>query len=69
MEKSKNKPGFDLSSWNEFSKEDSENLVLLYLQDYYSSLDDYFLKEAFQIAKDEGVDIYKMMRIARDKLN
>jgi hypothetical protein len=69
MEKSKNKPGFDISGWNEFSKEDSENLVLLYLHDYYASLDDYFLKEAFQIAKDEGVDIYKMMRIAREKLN
>jgi hypothetical protein len=69
MDKSKNKPGYDPLSWNELSKEDTEQLVLLYLQDYYSSLDDYYLKEAFQIAKDEGIDIYKIMRIAREKLN
>lgn len=69
MESSKDKSSFDPSGWNEYSKEESEQLVLLYLQDYYKSLDDYFLQEAFQIAKDEGVDIHKLMRQARDLLN
>ena len=55
--------------WNEWNKEDSEELVLIYLEDYYKTLDDYYLKEALQIAKDQGVDFQKMMHSVKSKLN
>lgn len=49
----------------DWTKEHSEELVLLYLEDYYRTLDDSFLKEAMQIAKDERLDIQKIMHRAK----
>ena len=49
----------------DWTKEHSEELVLLYLEDYYHTLDDSFLKEAMQIAKDERLDIQKIMQRAK----
>jgi len=55
--------------WDDWSKEESEELVLLYLEDYYRTLDEYFLKEALQIAKDDGVDFPKIMRLAKSRMH
>jgi hypothetical protein len=49
----------------DWTKEHSEELVLLYLEDYYRTLDDSFLKEAMQITKDERLDIQKIMHRAK----
>jgi hypothetical protein len=49
----------------DWTKEHSEELVLLYLEDYYRTLDDSFLKEAMQITKDEHLDIQKIMHRAK----
>ncbi|OPX32347.1 hypothetical protein B1H10_07685 [candidate division KSB1 bacterium 4484_188] len=35
-----NRTSFD---WNDWTKKDSEELVLMYLEDYYRTLDDYYL--------------------------
>lgn len=51
--------------WMDWRKEDSEELVMMYLEDYYLTLDDYFLEEAIQIAREDGVDIEKLMRKVR----
>jgi len=51
--------------WLEWTRKDSEELVMLYLQDYYETLDDYYLKEALQIAREDGVDFEKVMRLVR----
>lgn len=55
--------------WAEWSKKDSEELVMLYLNDYYETLDEYYLREALQIAKDDGVDFEKIMRQVRFQLS
>jgi hypothetical protein len=49
----------------EWTRKDSEDLVVLYLNDYYRTLDEYYLQEALQIAKDDGVDFEKIMRKVR----
>ena len=49
----------------EWTRKDSEELVVLYLNDYYKTLDEYYLREALQIAKDDGVDFDKVMRRVR----
>ena len=49
----------------EWTRKDSEDLVILYLNDYYRTLDEYYLREALQIAKDDGVDFEKVMRRVR----
>ena len=49
----------------EWTRKDSEDLVVLYLNDYYKTLDEYYLREALQIAKDDGVDFDKVMRRVR----
>ncbi|RMH77931.1 MAG: hypothetical protein D6681_20495 [Calditrichaeota bacterium] len=54
--------------WNEWTKKDSEELVMLYLNDYYETLDDYYLREALQIAKDDGINFENLMRQVRFKL-
>ncbi len=69
MEKSSNDDDRDTLEWQDYSRKDTEELILLYLEDYYTSLDDYYLKEAFQIAKDEGIDIQKMLQRAKSRLH
>lgn len=51
--------------WMGWTRKDSEELVVLYLRDYYETLDEYYLREALQIAKDDGVDFEKVMRQVR----
>ena len=48
-----------------WSRKDSEELVALYLMDYFRTLDDYYLKEALSIAHNDGVDFEKIMRKVR----
>ncbi len=69
MENTRNGASRQPFDWNEWSKEESEELVLIYLEDYYRTLDDYYLKEALQFAKDEGVDIKKIMYLAKTRMN
>lgn len=63
-DKSNNSPLFS----EEWSKEQAEELALLYLEDYYRTMDDSFLKEAMQISKDERLDIQKIMHRAKARL-
>lgn len=69
MEKIKKAKSWTDSPWAEWSKKDSEDLVILYLKDYYQTLDDYYLREAIQIAKEDGVDFETMMRRVRFQLS
>ncbi|MEJ2634444.1 MAG: hypothetical protein P8184_04020 [Calditrichia bacterium] len=69
MENPRNGSSRQSWEWRDWSKEESEELVLIYLEDYYRTLDEYFLKEALQISKDEGVDIQKIMRLAKTRMN
>lgn len=52
----------------DWSKEQAEELALLYLEDYYRTMDDSFLMEAIQLSKDERLDIQKIMHRARARL-
>jgi hypothetical protein len=49
----------------EWTRKDSEDLVILYLNDYYRTLDEYYLQEALQIAKDDGVDFGRILHKVR----
>ncbi|MFZ0389388.1 MAG: hypothetical protein WAN36_02930 [Calditrichia bacterium] len=69
MENTRNRPGDELFSWSDWSKKESEELVLIYLEDYYRTLDDYYLQEAVQIAKDEALDLQKIMGWAKRRMN
>ena len=51
--------------WMEWTRKDSEELVMLYVKDYYETLDEYYLREALQIAKDDGINFENMMRQVR----
>ncbi len=53
------------SSWSGWTRKDSEALVALYLMDYFRTLDDYYLEEAVAIARDDGVDLERIMRRIR----
>ncbi len=53
----------------EWTRKDSEDLVILYLRDYYDTLDEYYLREALQIARDDGVNIDRVMRQVRFTLS
>ncbi len=53
----------------EWTRKDSEDLVILYLRDYYETLDEYYLREALQIARDDGVNFDKVMRQVRFSLS
>lgn len=53
----------------EWTRKDSEDLVILYLRDYYDTLDEYYLREALQIARDDGVNIDRVMRQVRFSLS
>ncbi len=55
----------DLPPWMDWTKEDSKELILLYLQDYYNTLDDYYLERALHIAKEHAVDFQSLMFKAR----
>lgn len=59
----------DLLPWLEWSREDSKELILLYLEDYYSTLDDYFLERALHIAKEHSIDFRDLMSKVRFQLN
>jgi hypothetical protein len=59
-------PEFNSGRW---TRKDSEDLVILYLRDYYDTLDDYYLQEAIQIANDDGVDFERVMRQVRFSLS
>jgi hypothetical protein len=65
MENTRNGSNKELNDNLNWNKEASEELVLIYLEDYYRTMDDYFLQEAFQIAKDAGIDIQKIMGRAK----
>lgn len=49
----------------EWTRKDSEDLVILYLNDYYRTLDEYYLQEALQIAKDDGVNFERILHKVR----
>lgn len=53
----------------EWTRKDSEELVILYLRDYYETLDEYYLREALQIARDDGVNFDRIMRQVRFSLS
>ncbi len=53
----------------EWTRKDSEELIILYLKDYYDTLDDDYLKEAIQIAKDDGINFENVMRQVRFTLS
>ncbi len=55
----------DVRQFSAWSRKDSEELVALYLMDYFRTLDDYYLKEALSIAKNDGVDFERIMRKVR----
>ncbi|HQU72546.1 MAG: hypothetical protein KDI06_19430 [Calditrichaeota bacterium] len=57
------------SVYGEWSRRDSEELVMLYLNDYYHTLDEYYLREAIQLAKDDGLNFEQLMREVRYKLS
>ncbi len=69
MENTRN--GSNRNLWDAYSwtKEESEELILLYLEDYYRTLKEEYLSEALQLAKDEGVDMEKMFHRARARLH
>jgi hypothetical protein len=69
MENTRDRGSGQLYEDDNWSKEESEKLILLYLEDYYQTLDEEFLKEALQIAKDEGIDIQKILRKVKSKLS
>ncbi len=55
----------NLRKHSNWSRKDSEELVALYLMDYYRTLDDYYLQEAMAIAHSDHVDFEKVMRKVR----
>jgi hypothetical protein len=69
MEDTRNGSGGRLLLLDEWTKEESEELVLIYLEDYYRTMDDSFLKEALQITKDERLDIQKIMHRAKSRMS
>ncbi|GAB4369997.1 MAG: hypothetical protein Kow0042_12000 [Calditrichia bacterium] len=69
MEDRRNKFKSEDSFMGDWSKKESEELILWYLEDYYKTLDDFYLQEALQLAKDEDVDIQKIMKIAKSRMN
>jgi hypothetical protein len=69
MENTRNGASSRLLLLDEWTKEESEELVLIYLEDYYRTMDDSFLKEALQITKDERLDIQKIMHRAKSRMS
>ena len=52
MKKINNNPMPEPPPWMDWTREDSEALVRRYLTDYFQTLDEYFLNEAVQIARE-----------------
>lgn len=50
-------------------KEESRKMVRFLLEDYYRTLDDSFLREALQLAKDEDINIQEVMESLRKNFN
>ena len=50
-------------------KFNNEKIILSYLADYYRTMDEHYLEEAFQLAKDDKIDMQQMFLIARSRLN
>ncbi len=48
-----------------WSKEESEELVQLYLEAYYATLDDEMLQKAVQISREDGVNLSVVMARVR----
>lgn len=69
MEDTRNGSSGKMLFLDEWTKEESEELVLIYLEDYYRTMDDSFLKEALQITKDERLDIQKIMHRAKSRMS
>jgi len=69
MENTGNGSNGRFSFFNEWTKEESEELALIYLEDYYRTMDDSYLKEALQLVKDEGLDIQKIMHRAKIRMS
>ena len=68
MENTRDGNNNKLYFFNEWTKEESEELVLIYLEDYYRTMDDSYLQEALQITKDERLDIQKIMHRAKNRM-
>ena len=68
MENTRDGKNNRLYFFNEWTKEESEELVLIYLEDYYRTMDDSYLQEALQITKDERLDIQKIMHRAKNRM-
>ena len=68
MEDTRNGSNGRMLFLDEWTKEESEELVLIYLEDYYRTMDDSYLKEALQITKDERLDIQKIMHRAKTRM-
>lgn len=45
----------------EWTREDSKELIQLYLQDYYDTLDDYYLERAISIAREHSINFQNLM--------
>lgn len=69
MQNIKKDANLDMPPWMEWTKEDSKELILLYLQDYYETLDDYFLERALHIAKEHSLDFQTLMYKVRFEQN
>ncbi len=69
MEDTRNGSNGRMLFLDEWTKEESEELVLIYLEDYYRTMDDSFLREALQITKDERLDIQKIMHRAKSRMS
>lgn len=65
MKKTNSDPMPEPPPWMDWTREDSEALVRRYLTDYFLTLDDYFLNEAVQIAREDAVNLEKIMRQVR----
>jgi len=61
MQNIKKDANWEMPPWLEWTKEDSKELILLYLQDYYDTLDDYYLERAVSIAKENSINFQNLM--------
>lgn len=69
MEHIKGKTNYSLPPWMEWTREDSEELVMIYIQDYFKTLDDYYLEKALQISKDDSINFEQIMLKVRFQLS
>lgn len=69
MQNIKKDANLEMPPWLEWTKEDSKELILLYLQDYYDTVDDYYLERAVSIAKENSIDFQNLMYKVRLEQN